>query len=252
MRNFVVVGAFLGIGLGACSKEQPAAAAVAAQPQQAAAVSQGSQVTGTVAETINAGGYTYIKMTTDAGEQWAAVPQAEVKQGERVTIVKAMMMPQFASPTLNRTFDRIWFGQLGDAAAAAPAPAAAEPPSQGAAHGRAAPSSVTLEKPVAKAAGQGARTVAELHAQKAALDGKPVALRGQVTKATNGVMGKNWLHLQDGSGDAAAGTHDVTVTTSASVSVGDIVLARGTLRANKNVGSGYSYAVLIEDAAVEK
>jgi hypothetical protein len=73
-----------------------------------------------------------------------------------------------------------------------------------------------------------------------------------VVKTNVGILGKNWLHLQDGSGTAAAGTNDILVTTKDVVAVGDIVTAKGTVRTDVNLGSGYVYSVLIEDAAVRK
>jgi hypothetical protein len=71
-------------------------------------------------------------------------------------------------------------------------------------------------------------------------------------KVSLGIMGKNWLHLQDGTGTGTDGTNDVLVTTHDVAAVGDIVTAKGTVRTDVNLGSGYSYAVLIEDAALNK
>jgi len=93
-------------------------------------------------------------------------------------------------------------------------------------------------------------TVADLYAKKDTLSGKQVSLRGKVMKFSPMIMGKNWLHIQDGSGDAAAGTNDITVTTAQEAAVGDVVTVKGTLVANKDFGAGYSYDVIIEDAEV--
>jgi hypothetical protein len=87
---------------------------------------------------------------------------------------------------------------------------------------------------------------------KAALKDKAVLVRGQVVKINVGILGKNWLHLQDGSGSTAEGTNDILVTTKDEAAVGDIVTARGTVRTDVNLGSGYVYAVLIDDAAVRR
>ena len=105
---------------------------------------------------------------------------------------------------------------------------------------------------VAKATGPDARTVAEVVAGKAALNTKTVLVRAQVVKVNLGIMGKNWLHLQDGSGSAADGSNDILVTTQDRVAVGDVVNARGKVRTDLNLGGGYAYAVLIEDATVRK
>ena len=77
-------------------------------------------------------------------------------------------------------------------------------------------------------------------------------VRGQVVKVNFGIMGKNWVHLQDGSGSAADGSNDILVTTQDRVAVGDVVNARGKVRTDLNLGAGYAYAVLIEDATVRK
>jgi hypothetical protein len=73
-----------------------------------------------------------------------------------------------------------------------------------------------------------------------------------VVKVNIGIMGKNWLHLRDGSGSAADGSNDILVTTRDTAALGDIVSIKGTVRTDVNLGSGYTYAVLIEDAAVHK
>ncbi len=93
-------------------------------------------------------------------------------------------------------------------------------------------------------------TVADLYAKKDELAGKQVTLRGKVMKFSPMIMGKNWIHVQDGSGEASAGNNDMTVTTSQSANVGDTVLVKGTLVANKDFGAGYSYDVIVEDAEV--
>jgi hypothetical protein len=111
---------------------------------------------------------------------------------------------------------------------------------------------VDLSTPVTKAEGETGRTVAEIFAQKAELKGKTVAVRGKVVKFLSGIMGKNWIHLQDGSGKAEDGTHDVTVTTSGSAAAGDLVVVRGAVGVDRDFGSGYFYGVIIEDAAIEK
>ena len=101
---------------------------------------------------------------------------------------------------------------------------------------------------VPRADGPDAATVAEVFARRAALKDQPVAIRGRVVKFTGGVMNKNWLHLQDGSGSQATGNHDITVTTSDTVKVGDVVAVRGVVHLDRDFGAGYSYSIIIEDA----
>ena len=105
---------------------------------------------------------------------------------------------------------------------------------------------------VPKATGPDARTVAEIIDKKAALNNKPVLVRGKVVKYTPGVMGKNWIHLQDGSGSAKDGTNDVLVTTKDETKIGAVVVARGTVRTDVDLGSGYFYKVLVDEAKLQK
>ena len=101
---------------------------------------------------------------------------------------------------------------------------------------------------VPKAVGTNARTVEELVTKRTELKDKPVLVRGKVVKFNPEIMGKNWVHLRDGSGSAADGSNDILVTTMASTKVGDVVTVEGTVRTDKDFGAGYSYRVLIEDA----
>ena len=100
---------------------------------------------------------------------------------------------------------------------------------------------------IAKA--DGGKTVAEVFAEKDQLAGQQVVLRGKVVKSNPGIMGKNWIHVRDGSG--AEGTNDLTVTTTgAGASVGDTVLVKGPVSLNRDLGMGYVYDVIVEDAEV--
>lgn len=93
-------------------------------------------------------------------------------------------------------------------------------------------------------------TVASINQNKAALGGKPVTVSGKVVKVNNGIMGRNFLHIQDGTGDANAGTNDLTVTSKQTAKVGDQVKVAGTAVLNRDFGAGYMYPLLIEDATI--
>ncbi len=112
------------------------------------------------------------------------------------------------------------------------------------------PKDVKVEK-VPKAPGSEGRTVEEVWTQRSKLAGKPVAVRGQVVKAMP-VMGRNFVHVRDGSGDAAKGENDLTVTTDDAVKVGDVVTLKGVVVTDKDFGSGYTYPVMLEGAKLGK
>jgi hypothetical protein len=117
------------------------------------------------------------------------------------------------------------------------------------AHSQTSAHEVTVDlSNIAKA--EGGKTVAEVYAEKDQLAGQKVSVRGKVVKTNPRVMGKNWVHVRDGSG--AEGTNDLTVTTKAELPrAGDLVVISGTVAANKDFGMGYAYPVLVEDAEVK-
>src|SRR6185295_12810347 len=96
---------------------------------------------------------------------------------------------------------------------------------------------------------KGGKTVQEVYQEKEKLNGKPVTLRAKVVKYNEAIMGRNWLHLRDGTGKEPA--NDLTVTTRTQAKVGDTVLVEGLLAADKDLGAGYRYDVIIEDAKVK-
>ena len=241
----------------------PKQPAVANRPQAPAAAA-GNSVTGTVQETMDAAGYTYVRLQTAQGDQWAAVSQVKVAVGSQVNVVNAMMMRDFHSKSLDRTFPGIWFGQLGGSGVATKR---AAPTSQPAAVNAAAPmarraaptSQPTAVKPVGPTGGAvalatprpaGVQSIAQLWARKAELGGKKTRVHGKVVKFNGGVMGKNWIHLQDGSGDASKATHDLTITTQHTAAIGDELTLEGVAATEKDFGGGYNYALIIEDATV--
>ena len=88
---------------GGASSAPPAAAPAAAN--------QAGAIKGTVVETMNASGYTYVRVESGGQKQWAAVPATEVKVGDSVQVAPGMVMNNFSSKALNRTFDSIVFSQ---------------------------------------------------------------------------------------------------------------------------------------------
>ncbi len=203
-----------------------------------------SAVKGEVLEVTDVESYTYLRLKTKDGETWAAVSTAPIKKGAEVTLENVMVMKDFESKSLKKTFPIILFGTLGGATAGAAGYGMATP------HAGTAKTTNTVDIPVAKASGANSRTVAEIMTQSADLKDKPVLVRGKVVKYNPDIMGKNWVHLRDGSGSAANNTNDILVTTNNQTKIGDVVTAKGIVRTDKDFGSGYSYKVLIEEATL--
>ncbi len=255
-----------GLALLGCNKEKtavtettPAATPVASAPAAQPAAAPGGY-TGKVVETMDASGYTYVQVDTGSEKIWAAAPAFAVAVGDEVTVPPSAPMANYHSKTLDRTFDVVYFAGAIYPAGSAQSPASAMPAGMGAnggmpaghpgsqsggQQGAAVPANVDLTG-IAKA--EGGNTVGELLGATAKYGGKQVILRGKVVKYNGGIMGKNWLHVQDGSGEA--GANDLTVTTQATANVGDTVLVKGIAVTDKDFGYGYQYAFIIEDAEV--
>lgn len=245
----------------------PAMAPAAPAAQAAPAAPAGNQIQGKVLERLDAPPYSYLRLKTAQGEVWTAVEKTDLNPGAEVTVHGATMMRDFESRALNRKFDVVYLGSLsagGGAAgggAAAPGPAMmgmGTPEGQGGSatmadtHAAAAagPSDAGDVK-VDKASGADARTVSEVWAQRAQLKEKPVTVRAKVVKYNPGIMGKNWLHIRDGSGQSGK-DNDLTVTTDDTAAVGDVVVVKGKVQVERDFGAGYKYPVLVEDAKLSK
>ena len=236
--------------VGACSAEpqtnDTATTETQAQPAADRQSPGGATASGTVVETINAANYTYVRVDTADGEIWAAATRFDVAVGDAVVVPLEMPMQDFHSETLDRTFPVVYFtSQIlkeGEAAGSAMPPG--HPPISGASSS--ADETTALTDPVEPA--DGGVTVARVWAETSDLAGTEVTVRGRVVKFNGGILGTNWIHLQDGTGSAEDGTHDLTVTTNGAASVGDVVTATGVLATDKDFGAGYTYAVLLENA----
>jgi hypothetical protein len=93
-------------------------------------------------------------------------------------------------------------------------------------------------------------SIADVWAKRKDLAGQTVTVSGKVVKFNGGIMGRNWMHIQDGSGDAAAKTNDLTVTSTDEAGVGDTVTATGVVGIDKDFTAGYVYPVIVENARV--
>jgi hypothetical protein len=103
---------------------------------------------------------------------------------------------------------------------------------------------------VPPARGSNARVIAQLSAERAQLAGKRVRVRGQVTKVTAGVQGKTFFHLRDGKPGDPGPESDLVVTSVSTPERGQIALFEGTLRADADVGIGFKYPILLENAVL--
>lgn len=200
---------------------------------------------GTVKETMNSGGYSYVLLETAEGDLWFAGPETTIKQGATLELPESMPMNNFNARSLDRTFETIYFVNSLDATPAATAPAS-DPHAN--VPGFKSATQTNPMKPEAGSLAKADYTVSELFFQPKLLTGKVVSVRGKVVKYNGGILGSNWIHLMDGTGEA--GKDDIVLTTTQECEVGDVILAKGTLGVDKDLGMGYFFPVIIENTEI--
>ncbi len=188
-----------------------------------------SQHTGVVLETMTGGGYTYMHIEEGGKRFWIAGPQAEISKGSRVGFSEQVWMTNFESKALKRTFGKLLFVSGVQVASSA------------------------SDSPAAGSASEvaGTYTVEELFSKRDELNGRLVKVRGNVIKVSKAIMGRTWVHIQDGT--AYEGSNKMVFTSrNDSAVVGSVVDAQGRLETNKDFGFGYFYPVIVEDSTFSK
>lgn len=196
----------------------------------------------TALEVIQTNAYSYIRVVENKKDYWVAIDKMEVKEGETYFWSLGGEMNNFTSKELKRTFPTIFFVQdFTDK------PILNTPPIQGASMAGKphAPAKPGINVPKA----EGGITIAELYSKRKSLDGKTIKIRGEVVRFSPQIMNKNWVHLQDGTRDGD--NYDLVLTTRDLVKTGDVVVFQGTVTLNKDIGAGYVYDVLIENATLK-
>jgi hypothetical protein len=285
MKQTLIAGVML-LALAACSNQdaKQAAATTHATTETTTVAEmggtvmesvEGEKVSGTVVESHDASGFTYVLLDHGKSKEWYVLGPLGVKKGEKLEVETRMVAEKFESKSLKRTFDKVTFARVLSGGTAVPlqpsqehatsmmaaaAMPAGHPPADGASpHGGmgmgmdASPEAADLGPiKVAKAEGADGRTVAEVWAARTKLNDSKVVVRGKVVKSRNGIMGMNWIHIQDGSGSEEKGDNDLTITTHDTAKVGDVILVNGTVRADKDFGAGYQYPVIVEEGKIRK
>jgi len=217
-------------------------------------LAQVSMTSGTVVETMNSGGYTYVRVDTAEGEHWAAAPEVAVKIGDNVSMPRGAPMTNYHSSTLDRSFELIYFVPYLAVEGAVPVERAGDGGTLDDDWAKKHMQQIEKQQPaeievsgIEKA--EGGKTVAEIFDEKSELSGQAVTVRGKVVKSTPNIMGKTWIHVKDGTA-SASGADDLVVTTMDAAEVGSTILATGTVKLDVDLGFGYEFDVLIEEARI--
>lgn len=185
----------------------------------------------------------------DGVKKWLAVHSMEANLGEVYYYKGGMEMPDFKSNELDRTFDAVIFlGSITSADAIDPEKGILDP-------------NAVINEPAANAkqptldkleltieAIDGGVRIADLIENKQNYAEKRIKIKGEVTKFTSAIMGKNWVHFQDET--AFEGLYDLMITTQENLQVGDVVTFEGVIALDKDFGAGYFYKVIMEEAVI--
>ena len=186
----------------------------------------------TILETLNSGGYTYMKVQGGKDAYWIAMTQRDVKVNDRISFSEQGWMKDFYSKTLNRTFESILF--------------AADTQNQ-------TIETIKNTKPDildSKYKEKGTITVAELIKNRDKYVGKTVVIKGIVEKTSTGIIKRNWVHIADGSRFYNI-DYIVFTTTKNTPKSGDIVYAKGIVEKDVDFGYGYFYPVIVQNSSFE-
>lgn len=212
----------------------------AKQTTQSGMSSQTHKVT--VKEVLQANAYTYLLVDELGDEVWLAVTKRDnIEKGMTLYYADAMEMTNFYSTDLDRTFESVLFVQtIND-----------QPMTVNPSMGGMMPHSNVKPEPDANISvkpAEGGITIAQLFENKKSYEGKSVKIRAKVVKVNLGIMGRNWIHIQDGTGDES--NYDLTVTSNDNARVGEVVVVEGFVALDKDFGSGYKYDIILEDSKV--
>ena len=180
--------------------------------------------------------YTYLLVKGKGPEYWVAAPSMKAQPGEKYKYQGGMLMEDFYSKDLDRTFEKVIFLEaLFSEEATAPQAQELTPGSQTVIE----KSGVAIEKV------EGVVTISAIYEDPESYEGKTIQVRGEVIKFNPEIMNKNWVHLQDGT--EFDGKFDLTLTSDENFEVGSVVTVEGVLALNLDFGYGYSYEVLLEN-----
>jgi len=220
-----------------------------------AAVSTGSAddilMTGTVKHTQKAGKYTYLTLDQKGKEVWVATTSSHVLVGDEIDYSEALRVENFEAKSLNRTFDEIYFtGGVKIVGGPSLSKDVSLPDDD-------VHKAIQKEKITATAPAKGeiprvesGITIEEIYSKLDNLEGEKVILRGKVMKVNKNILGTNWITLQDGTGNAP--DNAIIVLSSDLAGIADTITVKGTIKTGINLGAGYKFKVVIDEASLIK
>jgi len=192
-----------------------------------------------VSDILQTPNYTYIKASENGNEYWIAVTRMLAEKGETLYFSKSMEMKNFKSDALNRTFESVLFVQD----ISQTPPSAQKPVNHPQVYSQS-------KEDVNITPLKDGNTIAQIYDKKDDLNGQTVRVKGKVVKYNPHIMGRNWIHIQDGT--SSGNNFDLMVTSPDSAKAGDVVIVEGTVEINQDFGAGYAYPVMLSNATVKE
>jgi hypothetical protein len=184
--------------------------------------------------------YTYVRVAEGDEEYWVAISKQPVEVGKKYVFQKGLMKKNFFSPEFNRVFETLYlvsdFRPMGGTNQAEDVLSALQS------------GDVLKVDPNQITRPEGSVPLSELFKNMAKYNGKQIVVTGKVVKVNPMIMGRNWIHIQDGTVEGK----DLTVTTMENIPLGHVVSFEGTIALNKDFGAGYRYDIILEGAVVKK
>ncbi len=190
-----------------------------------------------VLEVLNTDKYSYLNVKEEDQQFWIAIPRKEVTVGDSYFYKGGLLKKHFHSKEYNRVFETVYLVSdvlpiMDDGSVDYHASIPADP---------------RKEQPVEVASTHDAIKISEIVADPQKYQGKLTKITGKCVKVNPMIMNRNWVHIQDGSGD----NYDLTVTTQEEILMGTVVSLEGVIALQKDFGAGYRYDIIMEDAVLK-
>ncbi len=189
-----------------------------------------------VLEVLPTSKYVYLKVEEKEEEFWIATTKKEVAVGETYFYKNGILKTNFESKEHDRVFDKVYL--VANIVAANHGNQSNEEPLL-----NIETKNTEINKQIEV---EGSIKISELVSNKEKYNGKEIQISGKCSKLNPNIMGRNWIHIKDGSMDE----FDLVITSEQAVPEGHIVTMKGTVVLDKDFGAGYKYDLIVENGQI--